>query len=70
VWGEGGEARSRLIQITDEGRALRRQAQRRWKAAQVALNDKLGVQAVAALHAMLDQSLAVFHADTRDTDDE
>jgi DNA-binding MarR family transcriptional regulator len=70
VLGEGADARSRLIQITDEGRALRRQAQRRWKAAQVALNDKLGVQAVVALHAMLDQSLAVFHADTRDTDDE
>ena len=59
--GEGVDARSRLVSITDAGLELRRQAQRRWKAAQVALNDKLGVATVAALHGLLDQGLAAFH---------
>jgi DNA-binding MarR family transcriptional regulator len=59
--GDGVDARSRLVRITDAGLALRRQAQRRWKAAQLALNDKLGVATVAALHGLLDQGLAAFH---------
>jgi DNA-binding MarR family transcriptional regulator len=70
VMGEGVDARSRLILITDEGRALRRQAQRRWKAAQLALNEKLGVSTVAALHTLLDQGRAAFHLDTGDSHDE
>jgi hypothetical protein len=40
---------------------MRRQAQRRWKAAQLALNDKLGAATVVALHDLLDQGLAAFH---------
>ncbi len=59
--GEGVDARSRLVHITDAGLELRRQAQRRWKAAQLALNDKLGVATVAALHGLLDEGLAAFH---------
>jgi DNA-binding MarR family transcriptional regulator len=59
--GEGVDARSRLVHITDAGLELRRQAQRRWKAAQLALNDKLGVATVAALHHLLDEGLAAFH---------
>lgn len=59
--GEGVDARSRLVHITDAGRELRRQAQRRWKAAQLALNEKLGVATVAALHDLLDEGLAAFH---------
>ncbi len=59
--GEGADARSRLVHITDTGREMRRQAQRRWKTAQLALNDKLGVATVAALHDLLDQGLAAFH---------
>lgn len=59
--GEGVDARSRLVRITDTGLELRRQAQRRWKAAQLALNDKLGVATVAALHDLLDEGLAAFH---------
>lgn len=61
VMGEGVDARSRLVSITDAGLEMRRQAQRRWKAAQVALNDKLGVATVVALHELLDQGLAAFH---------
>jgi DNA-binding MarR family transcriptional regulator len=59
--GEGADARSRTVHITDAGREMRRQAQRRWKTAQVALNDKLGAATVAALHDLLDQGLAAFH---------
>ncbi|KRC01074.1 MarR family transcriptional regulator [Hydrogenophaga sp. Root209] len=59
--GEGADARSRTVHITDAGRETRRQAQRRWKAAQVALNDKLGAATVVALHDLLDQGLAAFH---------
>ena len=59
--GEGVDARSRLVSITDAGLEMRRQAQRRWKAAQVALNEKLGVATVVALHDLLDQGLAAFH---------
>lgn len=59
--GEGVDARSRRVHLTDAGRDIRRQAQRRWKAAQLALNDKLGVATVAALHGLLDQGLAAFH---------
>ena len=59
--GEGVDARSRLVHITDTGLELRRQAQRRWKAAQLSLNEKLGVATVAALHGLLDEGLAAFH---------
>jgi DNA-binding MarR family transcriptional regulator len=68
--GEGANARSRLVEITEAGRTLRREAQRRWKVAQLALNEKLGVSTVAALHGLLDQGLAAFHAEAGDRDDE
>lgn len=55
----GPDARSRLVHITDAGRAKRAEAQRRWKVAQLALNDTLGVERVAALHALLDDALAL-----------
>jgi DNA-binding MarR family transcriptional regulator len=58
---EGADARSRLVHITEAGRETRRQAQRRWKSAQLALNEKLGAATVVALHELLDQGLAAFH---------
>ena len=57
--GEGADARSRLIAITEEGRAKRAEAQRYWREAQEGLNDLLGVERVLALHALLDESLEV-----------
>ncbi|RYF70992.1 MAG: MarR family transcriptional regulator [Comamonadaceae bacterium] len=57
--GEGPDARSRMVHLTDIGRAKRTEAQRRWKAAQLQLNDKLGEPRVAALHALIDESLAL-----------
>jgi DNA-binding MarR family transcriptional regulator len=54
----GEDGRSRLVRITEAGRAKRAEAQRRWKAAQEALNAQLGSGRVAALHALIDESLA------------
>jgi DNA-binding MarR family transcriptional regulator len=66
--GEGADARSRLVHITETGREVRRQAQRRWKTAQLSLNDKLGTATVAALHHLLDQGLAAFHEEDNHED--
>ena len=58
----GTDARSRLAHITDAGRDKRSQAQRHWKAAQLALNETLGVQRVMALHLLVDDSLHLLAA--------
>lgn len=58
VVGAGDDARSRLVEVTDAGRAKRTEGQRAWKSAQAALNQKLGLEQVAALHALLDASMA------------
>jgi DNA-binding MarR family transcriptional regulator len=50
----GKDARSRLIEATEAGQAKRAEGQRAWKAAQLALNERLGVERVATLHALLD----------------
>jgi DNA-binding MarR family transcriptional regulator len=55
----GPDARSRLVSITEEGRAKRAEAQRHWRRAQDALNDKLGTDKVVALHALIDEALAL-----------
>ena len=55
--GEGPDARSRLIEITDEGREKRAEAQRHWRAAQEQLNEVLGIERVLALHALIDESI-------------
>jgi DNA-binding MarR family transcriptional regulator len=51
----GPDARSRLVNVTDAGRDKRQEAQRRWRVAQESLNERLGVQRVVALHALLDE---------------
>ena len=53
----GEDGRSRSVRITPAGRDKRAEAQRHWKAAQLQLNQLLGVDAVAALHTLVDQSL-------------
>lgn len=55
----GPDARSRLVRITEAGRAKQREAQQHWKAAQLSLNALLGEQRVATLHALLDEALAI-----------
>ncbi|QJW83977.1 winged helix-turn-helix transcriptional regulator [Ramlibacter terrae] len=51
----GADARSRLVNITPAGREKRQEAQRRWRVAQEALNQRLGPARVVALHALLDE---------------
>jgi DNA-binding MarR family transcriptional regulator len=55
--GPGEDARSRLVEATDEGRAKRAEGQRAWKQAQLALNARLGERRVAALHALIDECI-------------
>ena len=55
----GVDGRSRLIHATPSGREKRAQAQRHWKAAQLQLNERLGVERVHALHALIQESLAL-----------
>jgi DNA-binding MarR family transcriptional regulator len=50
----GEDARSRLVEVTDAGRAKRVEGQRAWKEAQFALNARLDPERVAALHALID----------------
>jgi DNA-binding MarR family transcriptional regulator len=56
--GPGADARSRLISATADGRAKRTEAQRAWKQAQLALNQRLGEARVAQLHELIDACLA------------
>ncbi len=55
----GVDARSRLLQVTDAGLAKLEEARHRWKAAQRKLGARLGVERVAALHALIDDSMAM-----------
>lgn len=57
--GPGADARSRRVEATERGRAKRAEAQRAWKKAQAALNARLGLARVAALHDLLDECLAL-----------
>lgn len=62
----GADARSREVRLTEAGRAKRAEAQRRWKQAQLALNERLGSERVAALHALIDDCLARLHGESPD----
>ena len=55
--GEGIDARSRLISLTDAGRAKRNEAKVYWRAAQQRLNAVLCDAEVVALHTLIDQAL-------------
>jgi DNA-binding MarR family transcriptional regulator len=54
----GPDARTRSITITEAGRDKHAEAQRRWKCAQLKINTLMGVERVAALHALLDACTA------------
>lgn len=60
--GAGTDGRSRSICATPAGREKRTQAQRHWKQAQQGLNQTLGAQRVLALHALIQESLALLAA--------
>lgn len=55
--GAGDDGRSRLVGVTEAGRAKRAEGQRLWKQAQLALNARLGSERVAALHELLDECI-------------
>ena len=65
--GPGADARSRSISATTSGRAKRAEAQRAWKQAQLALNERLGDARVVRLHELLDACLADLEPDKEDT---
>ncbi len=67
--GPGEDGRSRLVAITAEGHAKRSEAQREWKRAQLALNERLGAARVAELHALLDDCLATLSEPELETSD-
>ncbi len=68
--GAGVDARSRLVSITEAGRAKRAEAQRLWKQAQVALNQQLGIERVARLHALLDECMSLMDSGDEGASDE
>lgn len=61
--GEGEDGRSRLVKSTEAGRAKRQQGQRAWKQAQLLVNERLGADRVAALHALLDECAELLDAE-------
>ena len=67
--GAGDDGRTRVVAVTAAGRAKRDQAQREWKRAQSALDDRLGEARVAQLHALLDDCLALLDEPAGDRDE-
>ena len=55
--GPGDDGRSRFVTATEAGRVKHAEAQRAWKRAQLALNERLGEAQVARLHALIDACL-------------
>ena len=53
----GADERSRLVEITGAGRAKQAEAKRHWRKAQATLSTMLGIDQVARLHAMIDDSM-------------
>lgn len=66
IVGVGENARSRLVEATAAGHALREEGQRAWKAAQLALNERLGVEHVSALHGLLDSCIESLDEESSD----
>ncbi len=65
--GEGSDARSRLVEVTEKGAAKRAEGQKSWKMAQMALNERLGVKRVIELHSLLDDCIACLDEESEDT---
>ena len=65
----GDNARSRLVSLTESGRAKRAEARRHWRVAQDSINRLLGVDQVLALHALIDQSMEKLAPASEDGDE-
>jgi DNA-binding MarR family transcriptional regulator len=70
VLGPGPDGRSRLVAITEAGRAKRAEAKAMWKHAQLELNRLLGDERVMALHSLIQESLALLAVVPEDATDE
>jgi DNA-binding MarR family transcriptional regulator len=55
----GRDARSRLVHLTPSGREKQAEAFQHWKLAQQSINRTLGVERVLALHALIDDCMAL-----------
>ena len=66
----GPDQRSRSVVLTEAGRLKRDVAQRHWRAAQDKIDRMLGIERVRALHALIDDSLALLSSDDQDAHDE
>lgn len=62
--GAGKDARSRLVEASPAGQVIRAQGQIAWKAAQLALNERLGIERVLALHDLLDTCITCLDEET------
>jgi DNA-binding MarR family transcriptional regulator len=67
--GPGDDERSRLVEATAAGRDKRAEANRAWKRAQLAFNERVGEAAVARLHAAVDECMARLAAAEASLDD-
>ena len=67
---EGRDGRSRTVTLTDAGRQKRTEVQLHWKVAQQRLNEVLGMQRVAALHTLIDESLGLLSSNFDGATDE
>ena len=68
--GAGADARSRLVQLTEEGEVKRREALAHWKTAQQKLNALLGVERVLALHLLIDEAMELLGGDEEPASDD
>jgi DNA-binding MarR family transcriptional regulator len=66
----GSDGRSRTVTIADAGRVKRDEAQRHWKAAQDKINRTLGIERVLALHALIDDSLALLSTNDQEAEND
>jgi DNA-binding MarR family transcriptional regulator len=68
--GAGADARSRLVQLTEEGELKRREALAHWKTAQQKLNALLGVERVLALHLLIDEAMELLGGEEEHASDD
>jgi len=68
--GAGADARSRLVQLTEEGEVKRREALAYWKTAQQKLNALLGVERVLALHLLIDEAMELLGGEEEHASDD
>ena len=68
--GAGTDGRSRLVAITEAGRAKRAEAQKHWRSAQQQLNQTLGLPRVLALHDLIDDTLGLLAPAPQETGDD